>query len=70
MLAGFLAAQADLLDEGSYAYMVPNAVGAAVMAATAGVTSAWGFLFLDGVWTLVSLFGIVGRLRADPGAGS
>ncbi len=66
VLAGFLAAQADLLDEHSYPYLVPNAVGSAALAATAVLTAKWGFLFLEGVWALVSLWGIAGRLRAAP----
>lgn len=67
VLAGFLAAQADLLDQRTYTYLIPNAVGSAAMAATAVLTSEWGFVFLEGVWALVSLRGLVGRLRGTPG---
>lgn len=35
VLAGFLLAQADVLDQRSYGYLVPNAGGSAAMAVTA-----------------------------------
>jgi hypothetical protein len=68
VLAAFLLAQADVLDARSYRYLVPNAAGSGVMAATAVITQDWGFVFLEGVWALVSCAGIVGRLRrpGDP----
>jgi hypothetical protein len=35
------------------------------MAATAGVTHEWGFVFLETVWATVSLWGIWNRLSGD-----
>jgi hypothetical protein len=64
VLAGFLAAQANLVDQRAYTYLVPNVVGSAAMAATAVLSAEWGFVFLEGVWTLVSVYGTVDRLRA------
>ena len=68
VLAGFLAAQADLIDERSYRYLLPNAAGSAVLAVTAAVGAEWGFLFLEGVWALVSLRGLADRFtrRGEP----
>jgi hypothetical protein len=63
VLAGFLAAQLNLLDQQAYTYLVPNVVGSSAMAATAVLSAEWGFVFLEGVWALVSLYGLVGRLR-------
>lgn len=63
VLAGFLLAQLDVLDQRSYGYLVPNALGSVAMAATAFLARDWGFAFLEGVWALVSLGGIAGRLR-------
>jgi hypothetical protein len=63
VLAGFLLAQADALDQRSYAYLVPNAAGSAAMTVTGVVTGEWGFVFLEGAWVLVSLWGILDRLR-------
>jgi hypothetical protein len=63
VLAGFLAAQADLLDQRSYRYLLPNAVGSAALAVTAAFSADWGFVFLEGVWALVSVHGLADRLR-------
>lgn len=63
VLAGFLAAQADLLDQRSYTYLIPNAIGSAAMTVTGVLTAEWGFVFLEAVWALVSLWGITERLR-------
>lgn len=65
VLAGFLAAQRDLLDERSYAYLIPNAVGSGALALTAVVTGNWGFVLLEGVWCAVSLWGLASRAVAD-----
>lgn len=62
VLAGFLAAQADLVDQRAYQYLVANAVGSTAMAITAVYTHDWGFVFLEGTWALVSYGGIGDRL--------
>ncbi len=62
VLAGFLGVQFGLLDERSYAYLLPNVLGSAALAVTAVVTRDWGFVLLEGVWCLVSLCGIASRL--------
>lgn len=63
VLAGFVLAQLDVLDQESYTYLVPNAVGSAAMTATGILSRDWGFVFLEGVWALVSLWGLGQRLR-------
>jgi mannose/fructose/N-acetylgalactosamine-specific phosphotransferase system component IIC len=63
VLAGFTLAQFRMLDPQSIPYLVLNFVGAAILAALALEERQWGFLLLEGVWTLVSLGGLVGRLR-------
>jgi hypothetical protein len=63
VLAGFLLAQLDVVDQRSYAYLLPNMVGSAALAATAILTHEWGFVFLEAAWALVSLWGITARLR-------
>ncbi len=70
VLAGFLAAQADLVDQRAYKYLVPNAVGSSAMAATAVLSQDWGFVFLEGTWALVSYWGMGDRLFGrDPEPG-
>jgi hypothetical protein len=68
VLAGFLAAQANLLDQRSYRYLLTNAVGSAALAVTAAFNADWGFVFLEGVWALVSVHGLAERLRAATAA--
>jgi Na+/H+ antiporter NhaD/arsenite permease-like protein len=63
VLAAFTLAQFRVLDPQSIPYLVLNVVGAAILAALALEEQQWGFLLLEGVWTLVSLGGLIGRLR-------
>ena len=63
VLAGFTLAQFRVLDPQSISYLTLNTVGAAILAALALEERQWGFLLLEGVWTLVSVAGLIGRLR-------
>ena len=64
MLAGFTLAQVRVLDPQSLTYLVLNAVGAAILATLAFVGEQWGFLLLEGVWTVVSVAGLLARRTA------
>jgi hypothetical protein len=68
LLAAFAATQFSLLDGRSYPNLVLNAVGSAILAVLAALNHQWGFLLLEGVWSLVSLWGLGARLfgRASP----
>lgn len=70
ILAGFVLAQLDVLDRRTYAYLLPNLVGSAALTVTAVVSHDWGFVFLEGVWAVVSAVGIGQRLAGrEPMAG-
>jgi len=61
ILGAFGFAQFGLLDHRSYPYLVLNLIGAAVLAVLAYVERQWGFLLLEGVWAIVSAWGLVAR---------
>lgn len=71
ILAGFAAAQAGRMSILSARYLALNFVGSAILAALAWIDRQWGFLLLEGVWSLVSLWGLVqvmrGRAPTAPG---
>jgi hypothetical protein len=63
ILAAYAANQLGRIQAGSFSYSVVNAVGAAMLTFVAATESQRGFLLLEGVWTLVSLY-VIWRLVA------
>ena len=63
ILAAFVAAQLRVLDVRSWPYLWLNLAGALVLALVAWHEELWGFFLLEGVWTLVSAWGLVTRVR-------
>ena len=70
VLVAFAAAQFRLLDARSYPYLLLNVVGSAVLAVLAFEERQWGFLLLEGVWSLVSFAGLLARVRGQRSAPS
>jgi hypothetical protein len=63
ILAGFVLSQMNRLDPRSYLYLLLNLIGAAMLMVLAFAGQRWGFVLLEGVWSLVALAGIVLRLQ-------
>jgi hypothetical protein len=60
ILGAFVLAQRKKLDTNSTVYLLLNVVGAAILAVVAAADRDWGFLMLEGVWAIVSAWGLVG----------
>lgn len=63
LLVGFLAVQFDRVSERALSYLLVNIVGSGALAVTAVVSGNWGFVLLEGVWTLASMAGLLAWLR-------
>lgn len=63
LLAAFALAQFRVLDQRSWTYLILNFIGSGLLAILAYFERQWGFLLLEGVWSLVSLWGIYAHAR-------
>ena len=70
ILWGYLANQFRLIDPSNMTYSVMNFIGSAVLTVIAVIEVQWGFILLEGVWALVSLWGIITLLRGGTPRGA
>lgn len=63
ILLAFAANQFRLLGPADLSYAVLNFVGSFVLGVVAVIEVQWGFIMLEAVWALVSLWGILTILR-------
>ena len=63
ILVAFAAAQFGAMDQHSRTYLVLNFVGSLILAVLAWHERQWGFLMLESVWAVVSLWGLRASLR-------
>jgi hypothetical protein len=68
ILAAYAGNQFAWVRTTSLLYVVANAAGAAVLSVVAAVEDQWGFLLLEGVWTIVSVVALVRILSGRPPA--
>ena len=65
ILLGFVLAQMRVWTTDAWGYLAVNLVGAAILAWLAYLEGQMGFLLLEGVWTLVTAWSIVAKLRGS-----
>jgi hypothetical protein len=65
VLAAFGGAQLGKMSTNSRIYLVLNLLGSVILAGVALNASDWGFLLLEAVWALVSLWGLIRVLRSE-----
>jgi hypothetical protein len=70
ILVAYGLAQLGVWSPASYRYLVPNLVGAAVLTVDAFHERQWGFVLLEGVWSLVSAWALARKLRGREPAAS
>ena len=66
ILTAFTAVQMERMRPDSRLYLALNLAGSAILAVLALIGLQWGFVLLEGVWAVVSAWGLVVALRAPP----
>jgi hypothetical protein len=66
ILAGFAGLQLGRISAVSRTYLWLNLVGAIILAVLAFAEEQWGFLLLEGVWSLVSAWSLIQVLQGRP----
>jgi hypothetical protein len=68
ILAAFTAVQAERMRPDSRLYLALNLVGSAILAVLALAASQWGFVLLEGVWAVVSAWGLIAASGVSGGS--
>jgi hypothetical protein len=67
ILTAFAAVQFERMRPDSRLYLALNLVGSAILAVLALAAAQWGFVLLEGVWAIVSAWGLAAALRPPAG---
>ena len=59
ILIGFVFSQLGKLKTTSLNYLLLNAIGALILGIDAFIGKQWGFVLLEGVWSIVAIQGLV-----------
>lgn len=66
ILVAYAANQFGMVELGNLPYQLANLVGSGILLVVALVEVQLGFILLEGVWALVSLWAVVKILRGSP----
>ena len=66
ILAAYAVNQFGMVELDNLPYQLANLVGSGILFVVAAVEVQVGFMLLEGVWALVSLWAVVKILRGDP----
>jgi hypothetical protein len=64
ILAAFTAVQLERMRPDSRLYLALNLAGSVILAVLAVSAQQWGFVLLEGVWAIVSAWGLLTALRS------
>ena len=68
ILVAYIANQFGRIGPNDLSYVLPNFIGSVVLSVVAILDQLWGFLLLEGVWAVVSLWSLIKLLggRSNP----